>query len=132
MPEAFDFNTLFREQLGWDNHPAQLDIPVDGDTMHLTAVAQKRGFVAYVCPTIPDRSVRLKIDTRSPRSPMNTSSSTPTARRPAGLAVGPPRTGQADGQPRSRFDVEPDRRTLIHDSTRSLSSMDEEENLTLA
>jgi len=60
--KAFDFRTLFREQLGWDNHQAQLDIPVDGNAVHLTAVAQKRGFVAYICPTIPDRATRLKID----------------------------------------------------------------------
>ncbi len=60
--KSFDFNTLFREHLGWDKHQAQLDIPIDGDTMRLAAVAQKRGFIAYVCPTIPDRAVRLKID----------------------------------------------------------------------
>lgn len=60
--KAFDFRTLFREQLGWDNHQAQLDIPVDGNAVRLTAVAQKRGFVAYICPTIPDRATRLKID----------------------------------------------------------------------
>ncbi len=60
--KSFDFNTLFREHLGWDKHHAELDIPVDGDTVRLTAVAQKRSFVAYVCPTIPDRNVRRKID----------------------------------------------------------------------
>ncbi|CAN5267160.1 hypothetical protein BH11PLA2_BH11PLA2_37110 [soil metagenome] len=60
--KSFDFNTLFREHLGWDKHQATLDIPVDGNTVRLTAVAQKRGFVAYVCPSIPDRAVRLKID----------------------------------------------------------------------
>jgi hypothetical protein len=60
--KSFDFNTLFREHLGWDKHQAQLDIPIDGDTVRLAAVAQKRGFIAYVCPTIPDRAVRLKID----------------------------------------------------------------------
>lgn len=60
--KTFNFKTLFREQLGWDNHHAQLDVPVDGTTISLAAVAQKRGFVAYVCPTIPDRPVRLKID----------------------------------------------------------------------
>ena len=81
--KSFDFQTLFREHLGWDNHQACLDIPVDGDTVRLSAVAQKRGFVAYVCwgeksgtgvppverehgqdahATIPDRATRLKID----------------------------------------------------------------------
>lgn len=76
--KSFDFQTLFREHLGWDNHQARLDIPVDGDTVRLSGVAQKRGFVAFVCwcgtgvppvsdgqdarATIPDRPTRLKID----------------------------------------------------------------------
>lgn len=50
--KSFDFTTLFREQLGWDKHQAQLDVPVDGNTVRLSAVAQKRGFVAYICPSI--------------------------------------------------------------------------------
>jgi hypothetical protein len=60
--KSFDFNTLFREQLGWDKHVAQLDIPIKNETFSLVAVAQKRGFIAYVCPTIPERDVRRKID----------------------------------------------------------------------
>jgi type I restriction-modification system DNA methylase subunit len=60
--KSFDFSTLFREHLGWDKHQAQLDVPVDGSTIRLTAVAQKRGFAAYVCQSIPDRPTRLKID----------------------------------------------------------------------
>jgi hypothetical protein len=60
--KSFDFKTLFREHLGWDNHQAQLDIPVDGTTVRLNALAQKRGFVAFLCPSIPDRPTRLKID----------------------------------------------------------------------
>jgi hypothetical protein len=66
--KSFEFQTLFREHLGWDNHQARLDIPVDGNTICLTAVAQKRGFVAFVCPTIYDRSVRLKIDRQVTRT----------------------------------------------------------------
>ncbi len=60
--KSFDFKTLFREHLGWDNHQMQLDIPVGDNTIRLTAVAQKRGFVAFICSTIPDRPTRLKID----------------------------------------------------------------------
>jgi hypothetical protein len=60
--KSFDFATLFREQLGWDKHQAHLDVPVDGNSIRLTAVAQKRGFTAYVCTSIPDRPTRLKID----------------------------------------------------------------------
>ncbi len=29
----FDFKTLFREHLGWDNHQARLDILIDGETV---------------------------------------------------------------------------------------------------
>ncbi len=60
--KSFDFKTLFREHLGWDNHQAQLDVPIDGSTIRLNAVAQKRGFIAFVCPSIPDRATRLKLD----------------------------------------------------------------------
>ncbi len=60
--KSFDFITLFREYLGWDNHHARLDIPVGNDTVCLTAIAQKRGFVAFICTEIPDRPTRLKID----------------------------------------------------------------------
>lgn len=60
--KAFDFATLFREHLGWDRHHGTIDIVIGGDTFSLTAVAQKRGFSAYTCPTIPDRATRLRID----------------------------------------------------------------------
>jgi hypothetical protein len=60
--KSFDFATLFREHLGWDKHQGQLAIPIDGQTIQLNAIAQKRGFAAYVCSSIPDRATRLKID----------------------------------------------------------------------
>src|SRR5262249_34671791 len=60
--KSFDFNTLFREHLGWDKHQAQLDIPMDANPVRLAGVAPHRGFLPYVCPTIPHRAVRLKID----------------------------------------------------------------------
>ena len=66
--KSFDFRTLFREHLGWDNHQATLDIPVGDDTFRLTAVAQKRGFAAFTCPVIPDRPTRLKIDRQVTKS----------------------------------------------------------------
>ena len=60
--KAFDFGTLFREHLGWDRHQARLDIPVESGVISLQAIAQKRGFVAFVCDSIPDRATRMKID----------------------------------------------------------------------
>jgi hypothetical protein len=68
MLKGFDFKNLFREQLGWDNYTSQLDIPVDGTTYRLTAIAEKRGFVAYVSNAIPDRAIRLKIDRQVTKS----------------------------------------------------------------
>lgn len=66
--KSFDFKMLFREHLGWDNHQARLDIPVGDCSFSLTAVAQKRGFVAFLCPAIPDRPTRLKIDHKVTKS----------------------------------------------------------------
>lgn len=59
---AFEFATVFREHLGWDNHQQTLEVHVAGDVLQLNAIAQKRGFIAWHCPTIPDRATRLKID----------------------------------------------------------------------
>ena len=66
--KSFDFQTLFREHLGWDNHQATLDVTVGDITVSLNAVAQKRGFIAFVCHAIPDRQTRLKIDNRVTKS----------------------------------------------------------------
>jgi hypothetical protein len=60
--KSFDFPTLFREHLGWDSCQSRVDVTVDGNTLQLTAVAQKRGFVAFTCSSIPDRATRLKVD----------------------------------------------------------------------
>jgi hypothetical protein len=38
--QAFDFQTLFREHLGWDVYKAQLDIHIDGQTYSLRADAR--------------------------------------------------------------------------------------------
>jgi hypothetical protein len=65
---AFDFQTLFREHLGWDNHKQRLEISVGDQRYILEAVAQKRGFVAFTCQGIPDRATRLKIDHQVTRS----------------------------------------------------------------
>ncbi|MDP2607172.1 MAG: SAM-dependent methyltransferase, partial [Deltaproteobacteria bacterium] len=53
---AFDFSKLFIEELGWDRHTSQLEVPVDGQVFALNAVAQKRGMVVYVCDPLPDGS----------------------------------------------------------------------------
>src|SRR3972149_1672815 len=62
-----DLRALFIEELGWDRYAATLNVTVDGSTLDLHAVAQKRGMVAYQCPTPPgqrppDYSHRRKIE----------------------------------------------------------------------
>jgi len=67
--KQFDFKNLFREHLGWDNHTAQLEIPINGQTIFLSAISQKRGFVAFICEgQIPDRATRLKLDQQITKS----------------------------------------------------------------
>jgi hypothetical protein len=51
----FDFRPLFIEELGWDRYNSGLEITVPGSSVTLSAVAQKRGMVAYRCPPIADR-----------------------------------------------------------------------------
>src|SRR2546428_13349706 len=64
---GFDFKTLFIEELGWDSHHASLDVTVDGRIFRLTAIAQKRGLVAFLYGhrdqrAIPDYPTRRKIE----------------------------------------------------------------------
>ena len=130
--KAFDFNTLFREHLGWDNHHAQLDIPVDGGTVTLTAIAQKRGFVAFTCPSIPDRPTRLKIDhqvTKSAREHFVIYTD-----EAAGQQVWQwvrRETGKPIASRDHRFDVSQSGDPLIQRLDQIAVSIDEEEGLTL-
>jgi len=65
---AFDFKSLFIEELGWDRYKAQpLPVPVDGSMYSLEAQAEKRGMVIFVCQAdgagrIPDYAIRRKIE----------------------------------------------------------------------
>ena len=63
----FDFRALFIDELGWDRHNTPLNIMVLGSPITLPAFAQKRGMVAYHCPTpkgqpLPDHAQRRKIE----------------------------------------------------------------------
>jgi len=62
-----DLRALFIEVLGWDRHNARLEVNVGGLSYVLQALAQKRGMVAYHCPTpvgqpLPDYTRRRKIE----------------------------------------------------------------------
>jgi hypothetical protein len=65
--QSFDFTGLFIEELGWDTHKATHEIPLPGRSVRLEAIAHKRGFVAWHCPTakgsiFPDAAARRRIE----------------------------------------------------------------------
>ena len=65
--KAFDFKTLFVEELGWERYDIPVEILCDGLKVTLYAVAQKRGMVAYQYPVLPGQqmleySVRRRIE----------------------------------------------------------------------
>ena len=64
---AFDFDRLFVEHLGWDRHGGELSVDVGGETYLLSGLAQKRGVQILECrasdgETIPDYNTRKKIE----------------------------------------------------------------------
>jgi hypothetical protein len=64
---SFAFKQLFIEELGWDRHDSRLPILANGQSFSLSAIAQKRGMTAFVCPAgvdgqIPDYPTRRKIE----------------------------------------------------------------------
>ncbi len=63
----FELEKLFVEELGWDRHSAGFDVPVDGISFTLQAVAQKRGVQIFECRSdgegkIPDHNLRRRIE----------------------------------------------------------------------
>jgi hypothetical protein len=62
-----DFGQLFINELGWDRHSQSLDVTVDGHSYKLSALAQKRGVVAFELllsgsNSIPPYPLRRKIE----------------------------------------------------------------------
>jgi hypothetical protein len=67
--KEFDFESLFIEELGWDNYSTNLDVEIDAGKgrFALQAVAEKRGVVAFTCAlagAIPPHATRRKIERR--------------------------------------------------------------------
>ncbi len=65
--QAFDFKTLFVQELGWDKHTANLAVAVDGNSFPLQPIAEKRGMQVfqYDAPSgdcFPDYDLRRKIE----------------------------------------------------------------------
>ena len=69
-----DFEDLFTQTLGWENHSQTLPVVVDETEYILTAIAQKRGMAVYECPQMteeqpfPDYATRRKIQKQVARS----------------------------------------------------------------
>ena len=69
-----DFENLFTQVLGWDNHTQTLNVRVDETEYQLTAIAEKRGMVVFECPAteaegrIPDYATRRKIQKQIAKS----------------------------------------------------------------
>jgi hypothetical protein len=62
-----DLRSLFLDVLGWDHYTTPLDITIDGSILTLSALAHKRGMVAYRYTTpsaqpLPDYAQRRKIE----------------------------------------------------------------------
>ena len=67
------FETLFIEELGWDNHTQTLNITIDETEYILTAIAEKCGMVIFHCSAIdeghiPERKTREKIQRQVAKS----------------------------------------------------------------
>jgi hypothetical protein len=63
----FELEKLFVEELGWDRYSSVFDVPIDGNTFTLQAVAQKRGVQIFECRSddegkIPDHNLRRRIE----------------------------------------------------------------------
>ncbi|MEE8469811.1 MAG: SAM-dependent methyltransferase, partial [Dehalococcoidia bacterium] len=69
---SFDLERLFIEQLGWDHHTQSLQVSVDGSEYELSAIAEKRGMVAFAYIAddehIPDYAMRRKIELKVAKS----------------------------------------------------------------
>jgi hypothetical protein len=63
----FGLKALLIDELGWDHHNQTVTVTLDGSTIELSALAQKRGMVAFHCPTlsghpIPNHAQRRVIE----------------------------------------------------------------------
>jgi hypothetical protein len=57
-----EFKKLFYEQLGWDKFDQKLDVIISGQPYQLKGVAEKRGFVCFICLYPTNSVLQMKID----------------------------------------------------------------------
>jgi type I restriction-modification system DNA methylase subunit len=60
--KSFDFARLFTQELGWDKYSASIAKQIDGHNYLFKAVAEKHGVVILVSDSIPEYSIRVKLD----------------------------------------------------------------------
>ena len=83
-----DFETLWLEELGWDDHPQKLSVTVDESEYLLTAIAEKRGMAVFLCPASTDEGIPrlyypdVKFNGRLPNLFAKTSLFIPMLRKP--------------------------------------------------
>ena len=138
----FDFETLLIEELGWDHHSERINTQIretDGDEneYQLTAIAQKRGVVVFLCSTtadgdIPDYPTRCKIEQQVAQSvhehliiytdAENTTQIWQWVKREQGKPL---------ARREHRYDHGQSGESLIQKLQRITFDIDEEENLTL-
>ena len=64
--QSGNLSTLFIEELGWEPQRQKLSLDAGEQTFAFTALAQKKGFIAWLCQSpssaLPDHATRLKLD----------------------------------------------------------------------
>lgn len=71
--KQFEFRKLFIEELGWDRFSGKLEIPIDGQTFKLSAIAQKRSMGVWLCEpdaegNIPQPAILVKLERQVTKS----------------------------------------------------------------
>jgi hypothetical protein len=71
--KKFDLSGLFTQELGWDWRTQELSVTIEAKAFNLSALAHKRGMVAYICRCpangcLPDYPTRCKIEQQVSKS----------------------------------------------------------------
>lgn len=71
--KAFDFKTLFIEELGWNHYNNRIEVALEGISFMLAGVAEKHGMVVFTCSPLPsghitDYSARRKIEKQAAKA----------------------------------------------------------------
>ena len=133
-----EFEDLFIDELGWDNHTDTLHVTVDETDYALTAIAEKRGMVVLECPTpevdgsLPDHATRRKIQKQVAKSSHENFIIYTNAEKTTQIWQWVKRQqGKPDACREHRYDMRQSGDSLIQKLQTIAFSLDEEEELTL-